>query len=121
MDSKAYYVYILMCKDKTLYTGVAADPAHRLRQHLERSPACAKYTRSRGVEALQGLWRAADKSSAMRMEYAIKRLRKEKKEALLDGRERWREFLPELSELEIEAMPDMTMEACLEREWKDGN
>ena len=72
------YVYIIRCRGGSLYTGIARSVCRRLRQHTEKSPACAKYTRSHPVEALEGLWRAPDLASAARMEYAIKRLPREK-------------------------------------------
>lgn len=60
------YVYIIRCRGGSLYTGIARSVCRRLRQHAEKSPACAKYTRSHPVEALEGLWRAPDLASAAR-------------------------------------------------------
>ena len=31
-----YYVYMLWCRDDTLYTGTASDLCRRMRQHRER-------------------------------------------------------------------------------------
>ena len=55
------YVYIIRCRGGSLYTGIARSVCRRLRQHTEKSPACAKYTRSHPVEALEGLWRAGSR------------------------------------------------------------
>jgi len=49
---KRHYVYLLRCADGSLYTGMTPDIARRLRQHVERLPGCAKYTRSHPVTAL---------------------------------------------------------------------
>ena len=49
---KRHYVYLLCCADGSLYTGMTPDIARRLRQHVERLPGCAKYTRSHPVTAL---------------------------------------------------------------------
>ena len=51
---KRHYVYLLRCADGSLYTGMTLDIARRLRQHVERLPGCAKYTRSHPVTALAG-------------------------------------------------------------------
>ena len=47
-----YYVYIVRCRDGSLYTGLAKYLCRRMREHYERTAACAKYTRSRPVTAL---------------------------------------------------------------------
>ena len=41
-----WYLYILRCKDGTLYTGITTDVEKRLEAH--RSGKGAKYTRGRG-------------------------------------------------------------------------
>lgn len=40
-----YYVYMLRCRDGSLYTGTAADLCRRMRQHAGGGSACARYTR----------------------------------------------------------------------------
>ena len=39
-----YYVYMLRCRDGSLYTGTAADLCRRMRQHAGGGSACARYT-----------------------------------------------------------------------------
>lgn len=92
-----YYVYIVRCVDDSLYTGVAADLGRRLRQHRDKSPAAAKYTRSRTVQELVCVWQAQDRSSAQRLEYAIKHLPRAKKLALAAQPEDPARLLPQLS------------------------
>mgnify|MGYP002626015648 CR=1 FL=1 len=76
-----WYVYILRCGDGTLYTGISADPERRLAAH--RAGRGAKYTRGRGP--LELVYREAlpDKSAALRREYAVKRLSRADKLALI--------------------------------------
>ena len=76
-----WYVYILRCGDGTLYTGVTDNVERRLAAH--RSGKGAKYTRGRGPLELAYTEQLPDKSAALRREAAIKRLPKQKKEALL--------------------------------------
>ena len=41
-----YYLYILKCADKTLYTGITVDLSRRTKEH-NHSKLGAKYTRAR--------------------------------------------------------------------------
>lgn len=75
-----WYVYILRCKDDTLYTGMTDDLDRRLAAH--RAGKGAKYTRGRGPLELVYHEVCADRSAALRREYAIKRLTRQEKLAL---------------------------------------
>ena len=66
-----YYVYMLRCRGGVYYTGLAADVDKRYRQHL--SGKGAKFTRAYPPEAIAAVWRCGDKSTAAKVEYAIKR------------------------------------------------
>ena len=46
MASVDYYVYIVECRDKSLYTGITTDVERRIKEHNEKKSG-AKYTRSR--------------------------------------------------------------------------
>ena len=82
----AWYVYILRCGDGTLYTGMTDDVQRRLNAH--RAGKGAKYTRGRGPLELAYTEEQPDKSAALRRECAIKRLRREAKERLIQEKER---------------------------------
>lgn len=73
----AAFVYMLRCKDGSLYTGWTNDLAHRLAMH--RSGRGAKYTRGRGPLELVYTEELADKESALRRECAIKAMPRAKK------------------------------------------
>lgn len=77
----SWFVYMLRCGDGTLYTGVTDNVERRLAAH--RSGKGAKYTRGRGPLELVYQEEVPDKSAALRREYQIKQLTKQKKEALL--------------------------------------
>ena len=81
MMEKLWTVYILECADGTLYTGITDDLERRLRAHSEGRG--AKYTRGRGPLKLRYLERVPDKSSALKRECALKRLRRQEKLALI--------------------------------------
>ena len=77
----AAFVYMLRCKDGSLYTGWTNDLEHRLAMH--NSGRGAKYTRGRGPLELVYSEELPDKEAALRRECAIKKLRRELKLALL--------------------------------------
>ena len=78
-----YYVYMLWCRDDTLYTGTASDLCRRMRQHRDGGAACARYTRSHPPRELAGVWRTEGRREALRLEYAVKRLSRQGKLTLL--------------------------------------
>ena len=81
----AWYVYMLRCRDDSLYTGCTDDVERRLAVH--RSGMGAKYTRSRLPVTLVYQEEVADKSAALRREAAIKSLTRKEKLALLQTKE----------------------------------
>lgn len=78
---KQWCVYILRCGDGTLYTGMTDDFPRRLEQH--RAGRGAKYTRGRAP--LEPVYRedCESKPEALKREYAIKRLSRAQKLALI--------------------------------------
>lgn len=66
-----YYVYILRCKDNSLYTGIAKNVEKRYEEHLLGKG--AKYTRARGVEKLEISFICNGRSQASKVEYYIKK------------------------------------------------
>ena len=74
-------VYILRCKDGSLYTGWTNDFNKRLEAH--NSGKGAKYTRGRGPVVPVYLELFPDKSSATKREAEIKKLPLKKKQLLL--------------------------------------
>lgn len=77
-----YYIYMLRCKDKSLYTGITNDLERRMNEHFGKSEKCAKYTLSHTPVKLERVWETSTKSLASKLEYHIKRLSKIKKESL---------------------------------------
>lgn len=89
-----YYVYMLLCEDGSHYTGLCRDVARRMKEHAERLPACAKYTRSHHAIGLAALWQAQTRSDAARLEALIKRLDKPQKLALIQQPDALARFFP---------------------------
>ena len=75
------YTYIVKCSDETLYTGWTNNLEKRLRAH--NSGKGAKYTKNRRPVELVYFEEYDTKQEAMKREYAIKQLPREKKLALI--------------------------------------
>lgn len=90
MDSK-WYLYILRCRDGSLYTGIATDVEKRLEAH--RSGKGAKYTRGRGPLELVYREVCGDHSQALKRELEIKALARQDKLLLIGQWENSRENL----------------------------
>ena len=75
------YVYIIRCRDGSLYTGWTNNLEKRFKNHCEGKG--AKYTRGRGPLELVYYEAFEDKRKAMRREYEIKKLKKSEKEKLI--------------------------------------
>ncbi|HET6629213.1 MAG TPA: GIY-YIG nuclease family protein [Woeseiaceae bacterium] len=80
--SPAWSVYVLRCRDGSLYTGIATDVARRIAEHA-RGPRGAKYLRGRGPFTLVFQAEVGDRAHATRAELALKRLPKPAKERLV--------------------------------------
>ena len=80
----SWWVYILECRDGTLYTGCTDDVPRRLAAHNAGNG--AKYTRGRTPALLRYCEEQPDRSAALRREAAIKRLTRKEKQALITER-----------------------------------
>lgn len=78
-----FWVYMLRCRDGSLYTGIAADLEQRIAAH--RRGVASKYTRSRLPVRLVYREPWPDRSSASRREAALKKLPRARKLALVRG------------------------------------
>ena len=79
-----WYLYILRCKDDTLYTGITTDVEKRLEAH--RSGKGAKYTRGRAPLELVYRETCGSHSEALRRELEIKALPRQEKQQLITKR-----------------------------------
>mgnify|MGYP003628244085 CR=1 FL=1 len=77
-----WFVYIVRCRDGTLYTGVTTNVSRRLNEHNNTSRG-AKYTKRRRPVELAYWAACANRSEAQREEYRIKQLSKQEKELLV--------------------------------------
>lgn len=76
-------VYLLRCRDGSLYTGITNDLNRRLQSH--NGGTASAYTRSRRPLVLVYQERHPDRGAALKREAAIRRLSRAEKLALCSG------------------------------------
>ncbi|MDR3448911.1 MAG: GIY-YIG nuclease family protein [Alphaproteobacteria bacterium] len=77
---KIWFVYVLECRNKRLYTGITTDLEARLQKH--KTGKGAMFTRLNPPSHFIGAAVCADRSAASRQEAAIKKLSAAEKRAL---------------------------------------
>lgn len=78
----SYFVYILECKDGSLYTGITKDLPKRLDEHNTKDTG-AKYTKIRRPVKLIYQENSENRSTASKREYEIKKFTRVKKLQLI--------------------------------------
>jgi putative endonuclease len=78
-----YFVYILECADKSLYTGITTDLERRFLEHNQGKG--GNYTRSHKVKKIVYSEEAANRSLALKREHEIKSFSVEKKLELINS------------------------------------
>ena len=78
----SYFVYILECNDGSLYTGITKDIKKRLDEHNTKDTG-AKYTKARRPVKLMYEESSANRSTASKREYEIKKFTRLKKLLLI--------------------------------------
>lgn len=78
----SYFVYILECKDGSLYTGITKDVPKRLDEHNTKDSG-AKYTKIRRPVKLIYQESSENRSTASKREYEIKKFPRVKKLQLI--------------------------------------
>jgi putative endonuclease len=81
LSTPMYHVYILLCADGTLYTGITNNLERRLKEH--QTGKGARYTRRKGVRKILYTEKHPSRSSALKREAEIKKWSREKKIRLI--------------------------------------
>ena len=113
--SKMYYVYMLLCKDDSLYTGITPNLQQRMRQHTGQLKGGAKYTALRPPKEIAAVWTASDRSIASKAEYAIKHLSAEQKRLLAAEPHRLNELLGKDEPLDITCFNHPSLQELLKQ------
>lgn len=78
MSERAWWLYILLCADGSLYTGITSWLERRLRQHARGQG--SKYTKARRPLLLLRAWQYETRGQARAVELVVKRWRRRRKE-----------------------------------------
>ena len=79
--ASAWVLYVLKCRDNTLYTGITSDVSRRVHQH--NNGTASRYTRSRLPVKLIFSEPCRNRSQALKKEYAMKQLSRKEKNAYI--------------------------------------
>ncbi len=82
---KVWYVYIILTKKNRFYTGISTDPDRRFIEHLTDRKLGAKFFRSDEPLFFVYVREVKSYSLALKKEIAIKKLKKEEKENLVNN------------------------------------
>lgn len=85
-NSAAWFVYILECKDRSLYTGITTDVERRVREH-NAGKLGARYTRTRRPVQLVYFEELDNRSNASKREWEIKKLNRQQKNSLIAAKQ----------------------------------
>jgi len=84
MSKRNWQVYIILCSDDSLYTGITTDVARRFSEHARGRG--AKYFRGRAPLRVVYTETRHSRPSASQREYAIKQMSRPQKALLISGR-----------------------------------
>ncbi len=77
-----YYVYLIECKDGSIYTGITTDVRRRFKEHS--SGRGGAYTRVRKAKKILYTEKCKNRSAALKRESEIKSWRRDKKINLIN-------------------------------------
>lgn len=66
-----YFVYLLLCKDGSIYTGITNDLERRLRMHKDGT--ASRYTRAKGAKKIMYSEKRRTRGAALKREAEIKK------------------------------------------------
>ncbi len=78
-----WHLYMIRCKDGSLYTGITNDVTRRFAEHQAQGPKCAKYLRGKGPLKLVYVEEIGSRAEALRAEIRLKGQSKAQKEAVI--------------------------------------
>ncbi len=110
-----YYTYIVRTEKGDLYTGIANNMFRRMQEHVLQGKKSAKFTRCRRVVALEALWSSENRSTASKLEFRFKTLKKKEKEEVIKTPSLLFDFLPMLDREDYIFHPKANLDLFLEK------
>ena len=78
-----WYLYLIRCRDSTLYTGISTNVDRRFAEHQGAGNAGSRYLKGRGPLSLVLQEKLGSKNLALKVERRVKRMSKARKENLI--------------------------------------
>ena len=91
-----WHLYLIRCRDGSLYTGITTDVARRFAEHQEYKGVGAKYLRGREPLVLVFQRKLGSRSLALGVESRVKKLSKARKEELIRANTRIDEIIKQV-------------------------
>ncbi|WMC09936.1 GIY-YIG nuclease family protein [Oceanimonas pelagia] len=88
-----WHLYLLRCRDNSLYGGISLEPERRCHEHNQMRSRASRYVWARRPAVLVWHQPVADRATALKLEYRLKRLPRKQKEQLLARPHRWQQWL----------------------------
>ncbi len=85
VDCGGWFLYLVRCRNGTLYTGITTDVERRFAEHQEGGVRAARYLRGKGPLELVYTIAAGNRALASTLEYRVKRLTRADKQSLIAG------------------------------------
>jgi putative endonuclease len=82
---KMWHLYMVRCRNDSLYSGIATDVVRRFAEHAAQGKKCARYLRGKAPLELVFTVVAGTHSEAARLEALVKKVSKADKELLVRG------------------------------------
>jgi putative endonuclease len=83
MNNADWYLYLIRCRDGSLYTGISTDVERRFIRHQTPGQGGSKYLQGRGPLALVFQTKIGSYSLALKVERKVKDLSKHRKERII--------------------------------------
>lgn len=78
-----WWLYVIRCRDDSLYTGVTTDVQRRFAEHQQQGPKTARYLRGRAPLQLVFCVSVGERGQALKMEYRVKQLSRSEKLSMI--------------------------------------
>ena len=93
-----WYLYMVRCRDGSLYTGISTDVDRRFTEHQGKRVTGSKYLKGKGPLTIVFEKKVGIKSLALKVERNIKKLPKAKKERLIEYPEQIKDLIKHVSD-----------------------
>ena len=96
-NMETWFLYLIRCKDNSLYTGITTDVKRRFKEHQGNDRKGSKYLRGKAPLKLVLKKKIGDKSLVSKVEAKVKKLPKTRKELLVKGKIKIKEIIDQVN------------------------